>query len=49
MSKDDKNYYVDILHSLSNIEKQLKEFNVVNIYDSHDMLQEILFSPPILT
>jgi hypothetical protein len=49
MSKDDQNYYVDIPHSLSNIEKQLKEFNVINLYDSHDTLQETLFSPLILT
>jgi hypothetical protein len=38
MTKDDQQYYVDILHSLSNIKKQLKEFNFINLHDIHDVL-----------
>jgi hypothetical protein len=46
--KHDQQYYV-ILHSTTNIEECQKEFNVVNLNDSLDVLQETMFSPPTLT
>jgi hypothetical protein len=37
-SEHDQHYYVDILHSLINIKKQLEEFDVVNVDDNLDVL-----------
>jgi hypothetical protein len=44
----DQQYYV-IPHSTTNIEECPEEFNVVNLDDNPDVLQETMSSPPTLT